>query len=171
MPFVTDEIYQKLPQVKENIMISEYPEYDKKEVFESAEQNITDLLTFVKMFRTIKAENKIGKEYFVVFQNNEDYSFLSKILKLDGHITEENLQKPYYPVTYKKYSLFLYDSKEKTLEEEEKKEKEINVLKQSIQKRENLLKNDNFCQKAPSKLVEEEKQKLALEKKRLEELL
>ena len=66
--------------------------------------------------------------------------------------------------------MYLYDEKEESKEDEEKKQKEIEALKLSIQKRETLLSNENFCKKAPEKLVEEEKKKLELEKQKLTEL-
>ena len=170
MPFVTDEIYSRLPNSKENIMVSVYPIYEKSYVFESEEEKVTDSIQFISTFRNVKAEHHIGKDYSVVFQNKEDYSFISKRLKLEGHIVDACEKSIYYPVTYKNYSLYLYDEKEESKEDEEKKQKEIESLKSSIQKRETLLSNENFCKKAPEKLVEEEKKKLELEKKKLAEL-
>ncbi len=171
MPFVTDEIYSKLPFVEENIMISSYPEYDKKAIFKEQEEKVSDEIAFVKMFRNIKSEHHIGKEFTVVFQNEEKYDLISKMLKLEGHIAKSNDKKDGFPVTYKNYSLYLYDEKEKTEEDELKHQKEIEYLKSSILKRETLLANENFVKKAPEKLVSEEQEKLKLEKQRLDELL
>ena len=55
MPYVTEEIYQKLPfKDKESIMIDSYPKYDNDMIFTSDEQNIDKLIEFVNMFRGTK---------------------------------------------------------------------------------------------------------------------
>jgi len=171
MPFVTEEIYQKLPIHEKTIVLSMYPIYDEKEVYLKEEALLDDIFSFVRLFRTTKSSYNIGKEFAVVFQNEEDYSLPIKMLKLEGHIFDTFSSSTSYPVTYKNYSLLLYDSHMKTKEEEEIKEKEILLLKQSISKREALLSNENFCKKAPAKLVLEEQEKLKFEKQKLEELL
>jgi len=170
MPFVTEEIFQNINASSETIMLSSYPSYDKTKIYKTEETKISDILAFVKTFRTLKQEHHIGKEFAVVYQNNEDYSFISKLLKLDGHVLEEK-EGDFYTVSYHNYSLKLFDEKEITLEDQLKNEKEIETLQVSIEKRKKLLSNDNFCKKAPESLVLEEKQKLELELKKLETLL
>ena len=51
------------------------------------------------------------------------------------------------------------------------KEKQISDLKASIERREKLLSNENYVNKAPSNIVEADRLKLEEEKKKLEELL
>ena len=54
MPYVTEEIYGMMPiKEAESIMISNYPVYNKKEVFTT---NIDNVLEFITMFRNKKAE-------------------------------------------------------------------------------------------------------------------
>ena len=48
---------------------------------------------------------------------------------------------------------------------------EINKLKESIERREKLLSNENYVNKAPKNIVDLDKQKLEEEKKKLEELM
>ena len=50
------------------------------------------------------------------------------------------------------------------------KQSQIQVLKVSIARREKLLANENYVKKAPEKIVEMDRKKLAEEKKKLEEL-
>jgi len=171
MPFVTEEIYQKLPNKEETILLSEYPLYEEKEMFLKEEEKLDTIFTFVKMFRNKKAENNIGKEFTVVIDTKEDTTLIEKLLKLEGHIGKEKQQKASIQVAYKNYSIYLYNEKEETKEDKEKKELEILSLKKSIEKRKTLLSNENFCKKAPEKLVEEEKEKLKQEEQKLEILL
>ena len=62
----------------------------------------------------------------------------------------------------------IYYEKVATAEDIAKREKELEDLKKSIAKREQLLNNASFVSKAPQALVESEKEKLAAEKKKLE---
>ena len=95
---------------------------------------------------------------------------ICKMLKWDGHITLEKLEAKAYEVSYREYEVILYDEHEETEEDKEKRQKEINTLKQSIEKREKLLANEAFVKKAPASLVEQEKEKLKSEKKKMEQL-
>ena len=51
------------------------------------------------------------------------------------------------------------------------KEGQIKLLKSSIEKREKLLSNENYVNKAPKNIVELDRKELEEEKKKLEELL
>jgi len=67
MPYVTEEIYQKLPiKSKESIMISSYPTYNKEEVFKEETILIDNTLEFVTLFRNKKLELNINKDYKVM---------------------------------------------------------------------------------------------------------
>ncbi len=170
MPFVTEEIYQKLLDTKDTIMLSEYPKYNKKEVFLEEYKQMEEQIGFIKTFRNIKAEHNIGKDFHVVLENDKDYSFIITMLKLESHLASSSDSVTKYQVISGDYALTLYDEKEETLEDKEKKQKEIDTLKQSIEKREKLLANEAFVSKAPSSLVKQEKAKLETEKKKLEQL-
>ena len=170
MPFVTEEIYQKLLDTDETIMLSEYPKYNKKEVFLEEFKQVEEQIGFIKAFRNVKAEHNIGKDYHVVLENEKDYSFISTMLKLDSYIASSSDSLTKYQVIYGEYALTIYDEKEETEEDKEKKQKEIDALKQSILKREKLLSNEAFVSKAPASLVEQERKKLEQEKEKLGQL-
>ena len=170
MPFVTEEIYQKLLDTKDTIMLSEYPKYNKKEVFLEEYKQMEEQIGFIKTFRNIKAEHNIGKDFHVVLENDKDYSFIITMLKLESHLASSSDSVTKYQVISGDYALTLYDEKEETDEDKEKKQKEIDTLKQSIEKREKLLANEAFVSKAPASLVEQERTKLEMEKKKLEQL-
>ena len=171
MPYVTDEIYNILPiKDAENIMISEYPKYDSKLIFEEEAKLIEDSIGFIKAFRNVKAENNIGKDFSVTLDNSEDYSLIAKILKIEANITQGKADKSSFEVNYKKYKATIYFEKEITEEDLKLKEKQIETLKNSIARRKNLLANENYVNKAPAALVETEKAKLAEEERLLKSL-
>ena len=93
------------------------------------------------------------------------------MLKLDGHIVDNDLEITKYNVTNNYYSLDLYY--EKVVSDEDKKnlEKQIITLQSNIARREKLLANPGYLNKAPKELVESEKEKLASEKELLQKLM
>ena len=153
---------------EEEITISEYPIYDKKLVWNQSEEAITDLLEFVRIFRNIKQENNIGKDFSVLL-HSEVPSLALKLLKIEEKVGDFK-EGTEYPVLYKEYKASIYYMKEETEEDLRLKEKQISLLKSSIERREKLLANESYVQKAPAHLVEEEKKKLLEEQEKLASL-
>ena len=167
MPFVTEEIYQMLPiKDADSIMISTYPTYNKNEIYNDAETKIDDQIEFIKSFRNVKKENNISRDMKVRFELGED-ELINKILKLDGLITNEHLEINSYNVMSKLVKAVIYFEKEETEEEKNLKLKEIESLENSIRRRESLLANENYVNKAPKELVEKERETLNQEKEKL----
>ena len=169
MPYVTDEIYSMLPiRDAENIMISSYPLVNEEFNFDSEEKETEEMIGFIAAFRNVKQENAISKDAKVMV--NFDNSLINKMLKLDGNLVSEKLSIKEYKVSYGKLEALIYYEKEVTEEDILAKEKQIESLKASILKRENLLSNAGFVSKAPEQLVNDEKIKLEEEKKLLSTL-
>ena len=170
MPFVTEEIYQKLPiKDAESIMISEYPKYNKEYVFKDELNSVEEKISFIKQFRNIKTENNIPKEAKVMI--NTDDEIIIKMLKLSDVLVNDKLDIKSYNVETNNYKATIFYEKEESEEDKLLKEKQINDLKVSIERREKLLSNENYVNKAPQNIVEMDRQKLEEEKKRLKELL
>ena len=173
IPYVTDEIYSKLPiKDAKDIMISEYPKYDKKLIFELEEKVVDDEITFIKNFRNVKAENNITKEMKVMFDTEDDNDLIVKMLKLDdSNIVKEPLGINAYKVFSTKIKATIFFEKIESEADKIQKDLTIKALQASIERREKLLSNENYVNKAPQNIVELDKQKLAEEKKKLEELM
>ena len=169
MPFVTEEIYGMLPiKDSESIMISSYPKVDKKLIFE--ESDVEDIIEFIKTFRNTKQASNIPSDFKVRFDREID-PIAIKLLKLEDKIVNEELDIKSYKVISNYVNGEIYFEKELTEEEKQAKENLINSLKQSIERREKLLSNENYVNKAPANIVELDKQKLEEEKNKLKELL
>ena len=169
MPYVTDEIYSKLPiRDAENIMVSSYPLVNEEFNFDNEEKETEEIIGFIATFRNVKQENAISKDAKVMV--NFDNSLINKMLKLDGNLVNDKLSIKEYKVSYGKLKALIYYEKEVTEEDILAKEKQIESLKASILKRENLLSNAGFVSKAPEQLVNDEKRKLEEEKKLLSTL-
>lgn len=169
MPYVTDEIYSMLPiKDAENIMVSSYPLVNEEFNFDNEEKETEEIIGFIAAFRNVKQENAISKDAKVMV--NFDNSLINKMLKLDGNLVNDKLSIKEYKVSYGKLEALIYYEKEVTEEDILAKEKQIESLKASILKRENLLSNAGFVSKAPEQLVNDEKKKLEEEKKLLSTL-
>ncbi len=171
MPYVTEEIYQMLPIKEESIMISKYPKYNKKYIFKDEEISVDDDIEFIKQFRNIKAQNNMTKDLKVMFNSENNNELIIKMLKIKDNIIEKPLNIKSYQVFSKNTNAKVFFEKVESEEDIKLKNDKINELKASIQRREKLLSNENYVNKAPQNIVEMDRQKLEDEKKKLEELL
>ena len=170
MPYVTEEIYSKLP-VKDSdaLIISNYPEYKNELVFKEECEIEEKVLEDIVAIRNIKAINKIGKDAKVNFITKEE---LIPIYASQLKIKEENLcsDDPDNMISsnYKSKYIDITYFFEKEEIDEKAKEEEIKKLQQSIERRKKLLSNDNYVNKAPANIVELDRKKLAEEEEKLE---
>jgi len=174
MPYVTEEIYQKLPiKDAESIMISSYPTYNKKDIYKEESEELEIILEDIVAVRNLKASNKITKEALVNFECKNEK--LIPIYASQLKITEDNLTSDdpdnMVSCNYKSQNITITYFFEEAHVDEKAIEEEINKLKSSIERREKLLSNENYINKAPANIVELDRKKLAEEKEKLEKLL
>lgn len=174
MPYVTEEIYQKLPiKDSESIMISSYPTYNKKDIYKEESEELESILEDIVAIRNLKASNKITKEALVNFECKNEK--LIPIYASQLKITETNLTSDdpdnMVSCNYKSQNITITYFFEEAHVDEKAIEEEINKLKSSIERREKLLSNENYVNKAPANIVEMDRKKLAEEQKKLAELL
>lgn len=168
MPYVTEEIYQMLPiKEEESIMISNYPKYSKKYIFELEEEVVDDEIEFIRSFRNVKAENNITKDMKVMFDTTDDNNLIVKMLKLDENLVKEPLGIKSYNVFSKRVKATIFFEKMETEADKVLKETQIAALKTSIARREKLLANENYVEKAPKNIVDMDREKLKEEKEKL----
>ncbi len=172
MPYVTEEIYQKLP-IKEadSIMISTYPIYRKEEIFDYEAEKLNYVLEDIVAIRNLKATNKITKDAFVSIQCSKELApiYFSQLkIKEEQIVTEELEGKVQAPYQSTNIQITYYFEAEKV--DDSLRYEEIRELEASIARREKLLANENYINKAPITVVEQDRKKLAEEKERLQNL-
>ena len=168
MPYVTEEIYQMLPvKEEESIMISSYPKYSKKYIYELEEEVVDDEIEFIRSFRNVKAENNMTKDMKVMFDTTDDNDLIVKMLKLDENLVSEPLGIKSYKVFSKRVKATIFFEKMETEADKVLKETQIAALKASIARREKLLANENYVAKAPKNIVDMDREKLKEEKEKL----
>ena len=167
MPFVTEEIYSMLP-IKEcdTIMLSTYPKVEKKYIFKDDELVLDKILDDIIAIRNMKATNKITKDAKVMIKTKYENIYKSQLKIKDINITEDKLDmlSSNYKSKYINITYYYAGSKE----DESKKQEEIKKLEESISRREKLLSNENYINKAPKNIVDADRKKLEEEKEKLE---
>ncbi len=168
MPYVTEEIYQMLP-VKDNdsIMVSLYPKVEDKYIFDEDMKKCEKVLNDIKEIRNLKAVNKVGRDALVSIEVDDDIKdmYLSQ-LKITLQKLPKDLssyQQVHYESTLVNITYYIENVIDREHLEEEK-----NKLLASISRREKLLSNENYVNKAPLEIVNQDRVKLKEEKEKLE---
>ena len=171
MPYVTEEIYQMLPIKDEiSIMISSYPKEDKEREYQEEKELVDKLIEDIVSIRNLKATNNITKDAFVEWKVEKEE--IRTIYKSQLKITDEKeittKKEDFLSKNYKSKNIDITYYYEGQKEDESKKEEEIKKLEASIERREKLLSNENYVNKAPAAVVEMDRKKLQEEKEKLE---
>ncbi len=180
MPFITEEIWQKLPHEGETIVLAPYPDKKEEQIDFAAAGDMDDMIAMIKAIRNLRAQMKVplgqkakvilavdGKEDMI----RENALYLDKMAAVDEiafiSLDDEAPKgaaaailgdiRVYLPLA----GLIDKDKEKARLEgEKEKTEKEIARLT-------GKLNNEGFVAKAPAEVVEKERVKLADAEKKL----
>ena len=173
MPFVTEEVYLNLKSQKESIMLALWPkaEYD----FKDEEKAVDVINNMIRQIRNARANINItgskktsaqvvlekGK-FEEIFKEAQEYfkklAYIENIEYLDN-IDDANTK--YVALHDEKINVFLNMSDAIDLDAEiEKLEKEKQTATSELKRAQGMLKNKNFVNKAPEKLIQAEKEKV-----------
>ena len=173
MPYVTEEIYSKLPiKDSESIMISSYPVYNKDEIFEQDFEEVVKVISDLTEIRNLKVSNGVKKDAKVSLKTQDDliYIYRSQLKINDDNLlmTDEDVSQ-YQSISYQSTFVQITYYFENEVNKEQL-EEEIKKLQSSIERREKLLSNENYVNKAPKNIVDLDRQKLQEEKEKLQSL-
>ncbi len=183
MPFITEEIWQALPHNGESIMISDFPVYNETLEFAQSEKDMTKIMEAIKGVRNVRNEmnvppSKKTKLYIVtnekdVFESGKIFfeklaSASEAIVQCDKNGISDNAVSVVAPGAELYLPVDELVDKEKELE---RLNKEKAKLEGEIKRVEGKLSNKGFTDKAPAKVVEEERQKGEKYKEMLEKVV
>lgn len=183
MPFITEEIWQALPHEGESIMISDFPVYNEELEFDKAEADMKAIMEAISGVRNIRNEMNVPPskktKLYIVTEKEEIFSqgkvFFEKLASASEAIvqgTKGGVPENSATVVCSGAELFLpldeLVDKEKELE---RLSKEKAKLESEIKRVEGKLSNKGFTDKAPAKVVEEERQKGEKYKEMLEKVI
>ena len=107
----------------------------------------------------------------VMFDTNDDNELIVKMLKIQDNIVKEPLGIKAYKVFSNRIKAKIFFERVETEADKLAREAQIKLLTASIERREKLLANENYINKAPANIVEMDRKKLEEEKQKLQELL
>lgn len=181
IPFVTEEIYSKL-KPNSVLMMQDWPSYNKHRVFRTEEKNFEGLREIISAIRNVRNEMGVAPSKKInAFVIAKDEKFITSVLahikKLAG-VEEITLIADKSLVEGKVSAIVTHDAQifiplGDLIDEDKEKERinaEIVQTQGIIDKTNNLLANQAFVAKAPQKLVDNEKEKLAKALDKLEKL-
>ena len=179
MPFITEEIFMALPTNEESIMISKWPEYVPKLSFKDDEKKVEMIIGAIKALRNLRAEMNVPMskkaKMFIITDDVDTFTkgagFFTKlggasevVVTTDKDLTVENAVSLVVEGAQILMPLGeLVDLKK----ERERLEKEKEHILSEIKRVDSRLSNEGFVNKAPQKLIDEEKEK----KLKFEEML
>jgi valyl-tRNA synthetase len=184
MPFVTEEIYQTIPHLKESICIASWPEVNEQFNNENINDQFTYVIDIVKGIRNMRAKynikNKIEVNYVIETKEDNLPSLLNNIepyvLKLcNAKCVGYNVEVSDDTATemIKGGNALIIELGDYVDKEAEKAKLEIEAkkLQGEIKRGEGMLSNPNFVNKAPASKVELEQKKLADYKSKYEAVM
>ena len=169
MPFITEEIWQKLDLGEETIMLSDFPKEEKEFVNLEAEKEFDFLKEIVNAIRNIRGEANVSpaKKIEVIFKTVNDAE--KNILQHNAKILDKLANVEKYEFNAEIPELVGFKLVETTeiyvpLNDLIDKEKEIAKLTKNIEKTEKelnkvlgKLSNEKFLSKAPKEVIDKEK--------------
>jgi len=184
MPFITEELYQKLPGHEETIMRAAWPVQNPAFTFETECGQMEAAMEIVRAIRNLRAEMKVPpaqKISMKLVAAEETAKALEAImpylLRLAGAETVETMTEA---VGVNKNDVHLVCSAAEVYiplaslvdldKERARVQKEIERVEGEIQRANTKLSNERFVSKAPEAVVEEERKKLAVAVEMLEKL-
>jgi valyl-tRNA synthetase len=161
--FIAEEIYTKLNNSKESIMLETYPVYNARRLYKK-EIEVVDLLKLmIKDIRNYKVTNHIAPSKAIsVYVKGLELTpdFIEGLQSLSNVVVENKPDAM--------SNSFIYSSVELVIFDDSSKEEVIKQLNEMLQKTEfeitratKMLGNENFIKKANPQKVQDEKDKLA----------
>lgn len=174
MPFITEEIYTKLYNNDESIMISKWPEYDNNLNYEKEIQAVEELKNIIIGIRNIRVQRNVhpSKKSKLIFVTSDlketvkdsepwllKLGFGSEIQVKDN---KEEIPQNAMAVLANGVELYMpFEELVDIVEEKERLQKEKERLQSEIQRATKMLSNPGFVNKAPAEKIQEEKDKKA----------
>jgi valyl-tRNA synthetase len=174
MPFITEEIWQQLPLEKEDgsIMIAEFPKPDKGFDDDRAADEMELIIEIITALRNIRGEMNIppGEQIDVLLHPKRreigerlmrDQLFIQNLAKVKSLKVFEKIEKPAYSAfgVVRDVEIFVPMDRSRMEEEAKRLQKEISKVEKEITFVNRKLSNEQFLSRAPTEVVQEEREK------------
>lgn len=181
IPFITEEIYSYLPTVEGYIITAEYPHYKEEDDMLEEEEKMNLIMDGIRNVRNVRAEMNVppskkariiivstGDKKPAMEDGKEYFKSLASASEVEIQDNKDGIPEDAVSVVIDGVELFIpLDELVDFEKEKERLNKERDKAISEIKRVEGKLNNPGFVNKAPAKLVEEEKAK----KEKFEEIL
>jgi valyl-tRNA synthetase len=173
MPFITEEIWHKLPGAKGSIMVSSYPRCNPEKSDEDAEGQMALIIDVVNSVRNVRWEMNVPPaqkvEIILSSKNARSREVLSQhrvyvenLARAERITVVEQVEKPESAATAVAQDVEIVMPLKGIIdfaEEERRLKKEINKLEKDLATVTGKLSSEDFLRKAPHDIIEKEKSK------------
>ncbi len=174
MPFITEEIFTHLPGNEESILISSWPKFKEDLIFKDEEEEMQLIMELIRGIRNARAEMDVvpsrkAKAIFIVKNENIEniirksevyFQKLASASEILVNNQKINIPENALSIVVDQVEIFIpledLIDKEKEIE---RLEKEKENLEKELKRVNGKLSNKGFIEKAPEKIIEEEKEK------------
>ena len=184
MPFITEELYQSLPNAEETIMRASWPKYTNDFQFAEEAEEMEGVMDVIRSIRNLRAEMNVPPArrtavYMVTPAENAPAfemarAYLMKLAGAENVIVQQDkngIPKGAVNAVCAMGEAFIPLDQLIDIDKEiERVNKEINRMKGEVARAEGKLSNPGFVAKAPEKVINEEKGKLEVAKDMLSKL-
>ena len=174
MPFITEEIWQSIPNFEDSVIVAPWPTFKAEKTNRDAEQKMELIMQAIRNIRNLRAEMNVvpsKKAKLIVLSNNEDikeiiltgkkyFMALASVSDIEMAENKDSIPADAVSTVVEGAELFLPLDELIDFEKEiERLEKEKAKLEGEIKRVVGKLSNEGFVKKAPDHLIEEEKAK------------
>ncbi|MGV7220094.1 MAG: valine--tRNA ligase [Nitrospinales bacterium] len=173
MPFITEEIWQKLPGGDQSIMTSSYPVFDQTRVDKEGEKELGLIMETIMGIRNIRGEMDIkpslrfdvliktqDQENERIINNNSKY--IKELARVENLTVGASISKPTVSASAVLLGMEIIVPLEGLMdftEEKKRIEKGLKKIEKDIVFLEKKLSNPAFIEKAPNEVLEKDRQK------------
>ncbi len=186
MPFITEELWHKLPQTSGSIMKASFPEAQAHWIDLEAEEQMETLMAVIVAIRNIRGEMNVspalkvevvclcehGSQPGLLKEHERTIADLGKVSTLTVARAGE-VKKPKYAAGAVVHNVEVFVVLKDILDfesESNRLQKELGKLEKEFGLTHRKLSNDDFLQKAPQEVIEKEREKNAQLGKKMEKL-
>lgn len=174
MPFITEEIYSQLPNKEDMLIVENFPKVREDFEFISEEKAVNstiDAITAIRNQRSkLNVEAKAKQDLYIIAENEDIKELLEELkpqfvnlaLSKDVNISLDNVDiEDSVNLVFNDFKILIsLDDLVDYERERTRLSDEIKKIESEIKRASGKLKNDNFVNKAPEKVVNEEREKL-----------